>query len=65
VSCQDTSTYREGWTRWNRWTLLSWVITGFAISLGAPFWFGLLQNIMNLRGARAPPQRSDAQAASS
>jgi len=65
VSWQDTSTYSEGWTRWNRWTLLGWVITGFAISLGAPFWFGLLQNIMNLRGAGAPPQRSDAQAASS
>lgn len=51
------------WNAWDSWTVLGWVITGFAISLGAPFWFGLLQNIMNLRAAGTPPQRADAQAA--
>jgi hypothetical protein len=64
VSWLDTSSYPEGWTKWNRWTLLGGLITGFAISLGAPFWFGLLQNIMNLRAAGTPPQHADAQTAS-
>ncbi|PIB35250.1 hypothetical protein BFP72_07495 [Reichenbachiella sp. 5M10] len=31
--------------------LLGWIITALAISLGAPFWFGLLNNLMALRGA--------------
>jgi hypothetical protein len=53
------------WNAWDSWTVLGWVITGIAISLGAPFWFGLLQNIMNLRAAGTPPQRADAQTASS
>jgi hypothetical protein len=39
---------------------VGWIVTAFAISLGAPFWFGLLQNIMNLRAAGTPPARSDA-----
>jgi len=37
-------------------------VTAFAISLGAPFWFDMLQNVMklNLRGTGAKPARSDA-----
>jgi len=35
-------------------------ITAFAISLGAPFWFDILQNLMNLRGTGAKPARTDA-----
>jgi hypothetical protein len=52
--------YRSGWRGWNWWTLIGWVATAFAISLGAPFWFDLLQNIMHLRDAGPPPKRSDA-----
>jgi hypothetical protein len=46
------------------WWLMSKVLgillTAFAVSLGAPFWFDMLQNIANLRGAGPKPARSDA-----
>jgi hypothetical protein len=46
-------------SRWDWLAILGWAITAFAISLGAPFWFGLLQNIMNLRSSGPPPDRAD------
>lgn len=44
--------------------LLGWLATGFAVSLGSPFWFDLLNQFVNLRmtgpkpdtGTRAPTQ---------
>ena len=33
--------------------LLGWIITAFAISLGAPFWFDMLNKLMKVRGAGA------------
>jgi hypothetical protein len=40
------------------YSLAGWLVTGFAISLGAPFWFDLLQKLMNIsvRGAGPKPQ---------
>jgi hypothetical protein len=38
--------------------LLGFLITSFAILLGAPFWFDLLNNVINLRLAGAPPPSS-------
>jgi hypothetical protein len=38
--------------------LLGWFITGFAISLGAPFWFDLLSKIMTVRGTMKPPPQA-------
>ena len=46
------------------WAMLWWwiikicglLITGIALSLGAPFWFDLLQKFMNLRGAGNKPK---------
>jgi hypothetical protein len=32
------------------------VLTGFALSLGAPFWFDLLSKLMNIRGTGPKPQ---------
>lgn len=40
--------------------LLGLLLTTLAVSLGAPFWFDLLQQIMNLRGGGTPPARSGA-----
>jgi len=41
------------------WVLkvVGWLITGLAVALGAPFWFDLLNKLVNLRGAgpRPPP----------
>lgn len=36
--------------KWNGWSLMGWLITALAISLGAPFWFDMLNKIMKLRG---------------
>ena len=33
-------------------TIVGWILTAFAISLGAPFWFDLLNKIMMLRGGK-------------
>jgi hypothetical protein len=39
---------------WSR--LLGWLLTGFAASLGAPFWFDLLNRISNVRRVIARPE---------
>jgi hypothetical protein len=51
-----------GWRSvgWNPWALLGWVITAFAISLGAQFWFDLLTKFINLRAAGPKPERANA-----
>jgi hypothetical protein len=44
-------------TQWLLMHLLGWLLSIFAISLGAPFWFDLLNRFMNLRNAgRAPDE---------
>lgn len=45
----------DGW-----WALLGWLMTGLAVSLGAPFWFDTLQRFLNIRAAGQKPLRSDA-----
>ena len=37
-------------------TLLGWIITTAAVSLGAPFWFDLLGKVSNLRGSGGQAQ---------
>jgi hypothetical protein len=37
-------------------SLTGWLVTGFAISLGAPFWFDLLQKLMNINVRGAGPR---------
>ena len=39
--------------------ILGWIITALAISLGAPFWFDLLNKFMKLRGSVATPTSDD------
>ena len=38
---------------------LGWLLTAAALSLGAPFWFDLLNKFINLRGAGQKPARAD------
>lgn len=42
--------------------ILGWIVTAIALTLGAPFWFDLLQKFVNLRGAGAKPKREDGKA---
>lgn len=56
-----------GWTDglptgWNiPSTLIGWLLTVAAISLGAPFWFDLLGKLVNLKGAGGTTNRRDTQ----
>ena len=36
--------------------VFGWILTIFAVSLGAPFWFDLLNKFMNIRGAGKAPE---------
>lgn len=38
--------------------LIGWLITAFAISLGAPFWFDMLNKVMVVRSTVKPKQKS-------
>jgi hypothetical protein len=50
----------EGQTVWAFFSeFLGWLITGAAVSLGAPFWFDLLNQLVNLRSAGPKPPRAD------
>jgi hypothetical protein len=40
-------------------SLLGWIITALAISLGAPFWYDLLNKFMKLRSSVATPTSDD------
>jgi hypothetical protein len=37
-------------------TIFGWVITALAASLGAPFWFDLLNKFINVRASGKPPE---------
>lgn len=39
--------------------LFGWVLTALAISLGAPFWFDLLNKIMKVRSSGKAPKKAD------
>ncbi len=48
------------------WGVDSWplklggiLVTAFALTLGAPFWFDLLSKFMNIRGSGRPPRRTE------
>lgn len=40
----------------NPMSLLGWILTAFALSMGAPFWFGLLNKLMTLRSVGIKPE---------
>ncbi|TKB92551.1 MAG: hypothetical protein E8D41_07015 [Nitrospira sp.] len=42
--------------------VLGWMFTATALTLGAPFWFDLLQKFVNVRGAGGRPKREDEKA---
>jgi hypothetical protein len=54
------------WKPWNPafpWTAIpGWLITAFALTLGAPFWFDLLNKIMVIRSTVKPHEKSPEEA---
>jgi hypothetical protein len=51
---RDAGNLRDPLTWFER--IIGWLLTIFAISLGAPFWFDVLNRFMNLRSAGTSPQ---------
>ncbi len=51
---------KEHLTEFLFWFLkvLGWIVTGIAVSLGAPFWFDILNKLVNLRSAGKKPDDS-------
>ena len=41
------------------WALLGWLVTALAVSLGAPFWFDVLQKFINIRATGPKPDPSN------
>jgi hypothetical protein len=50
-SCDNFRLGEMAWWKFIFLKILGWIITALAISLGAPFWFDLLNKLMKLRGA--------------
>jgi hypothetical protein len=50
---------RSGWdfSGWLLFKIFGLLISAFAVSLGAPFWFDLLSKFVNIRGAGVPPAK--------
>jgi hypothetical protein len=38
--------------------ILGWLVTGLAVSLGAPFWFDILSKLVNIRGTGDKPAKA-------
>lgn len=64
---QAETTMRLGLPKWRAWGefgdvlvyhLLGWLITAIAATLGAPFWFDMLNKIMSIRSAGKSPEEA-------
>jgi hypothetical protein len=47
------------WFRFGLWSLFGWLITAFAVSLGAPFWFDMLNKFIVVRSTVKPHEKSE------
>ena len=61
VEAISTASLPIGWSelpRRDQWLtmILGWLITAFAVSLGAPFWFDLLNKFINVRASGKAPE---------
>ncbi len=66
-NCRPAGTTCALTYNWASWStlriLLGWLITAFAVTLGAPFWFDLLNKFMTLRGTVKPEAKEKEKAA--
>lgn len=63
LACFEQDHLPFGWSGMNKfgaWTVPGWIVTMLAVGLGAPFWFGLLQQLTNIRSSGPAPARSGA-----
>jgi len=41
--------------------IFGWLLTMVAVAMGAPFWFDLLNKVMNVRNAGKKPEKGEVQ----
>lgn len=60
AACFEKENFPIGWggDSFSEWTIPGWIITALAVGFGAPFWFGLLQQLVNLRSSGPVPAKS-------
>jgi hypothetical protein len=58
----DPDTDLGSWLRWLARKIPGLLVTTFAVALGAPFWFDVLNKISNLRAAGKRPEPTDTSA---
>lgn len=51
---------REAW-KFYIFKLFGWIVTALAVSLGAPFWFDMLQKVISIRNSGIRPQDAEKQ----
>jgi hypothetical protein len=51
------ATFPQSWEGWLM-KLLGWILTTIAVSLGAPFWFDMLNKVMVIRATVKPTEKS-------
>ena len=52
------SDFRDAGVKEQLYAGLGWLLTAFALSFGAPFWFDVLNKIMIIRSTVKPAQKS-------
>ena len=59
-----TGTQKNFWSEYHGYFMkpLGWLLTAFAVTLGAPFWFDLLNKIMIIRSTVKPHEKSPEEA---
>ncbi|WP_152562603.1 hypothetical protein [Caballeronia grimmiae] len=59
-----TSTRKSFWSEYHGYFMkpLGWLLTAFAVTLGAPFWFDVLNKIMIIRSTVKPHEKSPEEA---
>ncbi|HEV7508857.1 MAG TPA: hypothetical protein VGS07_28515 [Thermoanaerobaculia bacterium] len=53
---RNASQWWDAWWNTIRFHFFGWLLTAFAISLGAPFWFDMLNKVINIRSSGASPE---------
>jgi hypothetical protein len=48
----------RAWLGWILWSIPGWLATAFAATLGAPFWFDVLNKVMVIRSTVKPREKS-------
>jgi hypothetical protein len=61
VDAISTASLPIGWSEFpkpDQWptVIMGWLITAFAVSMGAPFWFDLLNKVINVRASGKAPE---------